>query len=57
MLIATQGSVSGECPATEPSAEVILPGERAPEWHSLRLFGRHRHSDVFDAGAGVGTAL
>ena len=52
MPIAAEGLVAGEVKVTIPLEEVAAPERfRAPEWHSLRLFGRGRHPGTFDGGA------
>ena len=49
MLMATESLARGD--ATLSTPPVVLPLRRdAPEWHTLRLFGRGRHSGAFRAG-------
>jgi hypothetical protein len=47
---ATEGLVGGEWVVAVPVVDAIPEPCRDPEWHSLRLFGRGRHSGVFAAG-------
>jgi hypothetical protein len=47
---ATEGLVGGEWVVSVPVVEAIPEAGRDPEWHSLRLFGRGRHSGVFACG-------
>jgi hypothetical protein len=50
MPTATETSVRGDWTPSAPSPEVLLDRRENPEWHSLRLFGRSRHPDAFNAG-------
>jgi hypothetical protein len=52
MPIAAEGLVASDVKVSAPQEEVASPERfRAPEWHSLRLFGRGRHPGTFDLGA------
>jgi len=58
MLIPALRPVTGEVQLSAPVNEVVdSPRGRAPEWHSLRLFGRGRHPGTFSDGAPVHDTL
>ncbi|MFZ1996149.1 MAG: hypothetical protein WAU75_18705 [Solirubrobacteraceae bacterium] len=50
MPTATEGLVGGEWALSAPVVEAIPERCHDPEWHSLRLFGRGRHSGGFASG-------
>lgn len=51
MSILTESPARGESMTSNASAPVSPPRCEAPEWHTLRLFGRRRHPDAFEAAA------
>ncbi len=51
MSAATERLVDGDPVVSDPAIEAAAEPGISPEWHSLRLFGRGRHSGAFQAGA------
>lgn len=50
MLMAAESLACGDATLSTPSVDVLPLRRDAPEWHTLRLFGRGRHSGAFRAG-------
>lgn len=50
MPMATESLARGDATPSTPPADVLPLLRDAPEWHTLRLFGRGRHSGAFRAG-------
>ncbi len=50
MPTASESLAGGDWNVPAPSVEAIPERCGNPEWHSLRLFGRGRHSRAFDVG-------
>ena len=50
MLTATETLACGDDTMSAPPVDVLPLLRDAPEWHTLRLFGRGRRSGVFHAG-------